>query len=154
MHKLLLVLALAVAAAAASPTEARADAAIGLFVGEPLALDLKFGAGRRSAIDIALGATSYRDGRVSYGHLTYLVTVARGRGDSVLIPLRLGIGGAVYGTDDDLNLAARAPLQVGFRFRSGVELYGEIAIKLTLIDDNNNNEFADLDGGVGLRFYF
>ncbi|MBX3159465.1 MAG: hypothetical protein KF773_26070 [Deltaproteobacteria bacterium] len=153
MRKIILVLALFAITAPSTP--ARADAAIGLFVGEPLGLDLKFGVGRRSALDILAGATSYRSGRVSYGHLTYLVTAAVGRGDSMLIPLRLGIGGAVYGNfDNDLNLAVRAPIQVGLRFRSGIELYGEIAIKLTLIDGNNNNEFADLDGGIGLRFYF
>lgn len=152
MRKSLLVLAFVIAAA---PATARADAAIGLFVGEPLGLDLKFGTGHRSALDILIGADSYRDGRVSYGHITYLVTVAVGHGDAMLIPLRLGIGGAVYGDfDNDVNVAARAPIQLGLRFRSQVELYFELALKLTLIDNNNNRPFADLDGGVGLRFYF
>ena len=151
MRKAILVLVLL----ASSAKAARADAALGLFVGEPLGLDLKIGVGHRSALDILVGASEYRDRAVSYGHLTYLVTVAVGHGDSMLIPVRLGIGGAVLGNfDNDVDLAVRVPFQVGMRFRSQIELYGEIAIKLTFLDENANRAFADLDGGIGLRFYF
>jgi hypothetical protein len=150
MRKVILVLVLL---AAASPSTARADTALGVFVGQPFGLDLKLGMGRRNALDIVVGASDYRDGALNYVHLTYLVTVARGHGDGVLIPLRLGIGGAILGFDNDIDVAARVPLQLGLRFRSKIELYGEIALKLTFIDDDRG-AFADLDGGIGLRFYF
>jgi hypothetical protein len=148
MRKAILVLVLL----ASSATTARADAALGVFVGQPLGLDLKIGVGHRSALDILVGAADYRDGNVNYAHVTYLVTVARGHGDSVVLPVRLGIGGAILGFGDNIDLAVRAPLQVGMRFRNGVELYGEIALKITFLRDNNG-AFVDLDGGIGLRFY-
>ena len=57
-----------------SPSPARADFGLGLFLGEPTGLDLKFGMGNRSALDIVLGYTTFDDARTGYGHVTYLVT--------------------------------------------------------------------------------
>lgn len=155
--RVLSIAALALAAVAHSSTPARAEVGLGLFIGEPFGLDLKFDLQRRSALDIVLGATTVREGRANYGHVTYLLTPIVGRGRSVLVPLRLGIGGAFYdgGGDfaDEVNLAVRAPLQVGLRLRSTpLEFYGEVAIKVTFFDENDNNGDAiDLDGGIGLR---
>jgi hypothetical protein len=43
-------------------------------------------------------------------------------------------------------------LQVGILLRNTpLEIYGEIAVKITFIDDNDNNETVDLDGGIGFR---
>jgi hypothetical protein len=40
-------------------------------------------------------------------------------------------------------------------FRSvPLELYGEIALKITFIDDNDNDDDVDADGGIGFRIYF
>ena len=136
---------------AARPSPARADFGIGLFIGDPLGFDAKVGLGDHSALDIVLGYNTYRDGRGGYGHLTYLVTPLVGQGDSVLVPLRLGIGAALYGTSDDLNVAVRAPFELALRLRrSPLEFYGELALELTLIDP------ADLDvqGGLGFRVFF
>ncbi len=155
--RVLSIAALAFAALAHSSSPARAEVGLGLFVGEPFGLDLKLDLQRRSALDIVLGATTVREGRANYGHVTYLITAVVGRGRSVLVPLRLGIGGAFYdgGGDfaDEVNLAVRAPLQLGLRLRSSpLEFYGEIAIKVTFVDENDNNGDAiDLDGGIGLR---
>ena len=57
--------------------------------------------------------------------------------------------------NDDLNVAARVPFEVGLRFRrTPLELYFEIALKMTFIDSEpNDHPFVDLDGGIGLRFY-
>lgn len=155
MRKLIL---LALLFAVASPATARAEVGVGVFVGEPLGLDLKIDLQRRSALDIVIGATSVRDGGrdYSYAHLTYLVTPFVGRGSSVLVPLRLGIGGAIYGfMEEDLNLAVRAPFEIGLRFRrSPIEIYGEIALKLTLVREYEQQDLADIDGGIGLRIYF
>jgi hypothetical protein len=38
--------------------------------------------------------------------------------------------------------------------RTPVEIYGEIALKLTFIDEDNDHRTVDLDGGIGIRFYF
>lgn len=130
---------------------------IGVFVGEPLGLDLKVGLAGPSNLDIVLGWTTYKDGRDAYGHLTYLATLGIARGRAINVPFRLGIGGAIFddGNLDDLNMAVRAPLQIGILFHGApLELYGEVALKLTLIDANGNNDDIDLDGGMGLRVYF
>jgi len=148
MRKLIIVFLVAFAA----PTTARADIGLGIFVGEPFGVDLKLGMGARSGLDILLGASSYRRGRTDYGHVTYLVTPFIGHGDSVLVPLRLGIGGAVYAlVDGDAFFSIRAPFEVGLRFRrTPLEIYAEIALQILFINDPD----LDLQGGVGLRFFF
>jgi hypothetical protein len=137
---------------------AHADVGLGLFIGEPTAIDLKVDAGYRSSVDLAFGWNTFRDNRDHYLHLTYLATLVVGHGDAVLVPLRLGIGGAIYDDgsfDAGLNFAVRAPLELAFRFRNApIELYGELALLLTFIDANNNNDTIDLQGGVGFRAYF
>ncbi len=137
------------------PAVARAESiGIGLFVGEPTGFDLKVGLGRRSALDIVIGATSVRGGRTDYAHLTYLVTPFVARGGSVLVPFRLGIGVATLAVvDGNAHVAVRAPLEIGFRFRrTPLELYGEIAYKLVFVEEDFVAD--DLDGGIGLRVYF
>lgn len=152
MRKLALAALLVLAILCGRPRDARADFGIGLFLGEPTGLDLKIGLSRKTALDIVLGATSFRDGAASYGHVTYLITVVAARGSSVIVPLRLGIGAAVYGVvEDNTGLAVRVPFELGFRFRrTPVEIYLEITPKVELIDDPDFN----LDGGIGIRFYF
>ncbi|MEZ4361071.1 MAG: hypothetical protein R3B48_12880 [Kofleriaceae bacterium] len=145
-----------VVAALASSAPARAEVGLGLFIGEPFGFDLKLDLQRNTSLDLLLGATTVRDGRANYGHLTYLVTPVVGRGRSVVVPLRLGIGGAFFdgGGDfaEEVNLAVRAPLEIGLRFRRApLELYGEVAVKITFLDGRDNNATIDLDGGIGLR---
>ena len=150
--------ALVAAVIVAGPGDAKADIGVGLFVGEPLGLTFKADLQRRTALEVLIGQSTYRDGRSGYGHVTFLVTPFAARGRSVIVPFRLGIGGAVYdeGGDfgDDVNLAARFPFQVAFRFRAPVELYFEISLLLELLDANDNNDLLDVDGGIGFRFYF
>ncbi|MGE0547333.1 MAG: hypothetical protein AB7O24_08910 [Kofleriaceae bacterium] len=146
MRRLVLVFVLL----AAVPRSASADVGLGLFIGDPSGIDLKLDLGRRSALDILLGWNTFREGRSGYGHVTYLYTLAAGRGRSVVVPLRLGIGGAVYGFRNDVDAGVRAPFQVGLRFRrTPIEIYGEVALFVTFLDD-----WWDVQGGLGLRFYF
>jgi hypothetical protein len=137
---------------------ARGDVGLGLFLGEPLGLDLKFDIQRRSSLDMVFGWTTIRDASRHYGHVTYLITPIVGHGDSVMIPLRIGIGGAIYDAGsfaNEVNLAVRAPLELGLRFRrTPLEIYGEIALEITFLDENNNDETVKVQGGVGIRFYF
>jgi hypothetical protein len=101
-----------------------------------------------------LGVDTLDGDAPGYGHLTYLVTPVVGRGTSVWVPLRLGIGGAIYGYRDDLNAAVRAPLEVALHFRrTPLEIYGELAFFLTFIDAHDNHDTVDLQGGVGLRLF-
>lgn len=148
MKKLVLAL---VIAGVGFPSTARADVALGLFFGRPSGIDLKLDLQPRSSLDALFGWTTYERGRTGYGHLTYLYTLAAGRGRSVVIPIRIGIGAAVFGNSDHLDFGGRVPLEVGFRFRgTPLELYLEGALLLIATHG------GDVDGqfGVGLRFYF
>jgi len=154
MRKLLVTSLLTGLALTAAAAPARADVGLGVFLGEPTGLDLKLGLGNRSALDIVLGYTSFRDGRTGYGHLTYLVTPLIAQGSSVTVPLRLGIGAAIYGPSSDVGLAVRAPFELGLRMRSApLEIYGEIAIAVELIGPRSDLD-TDLQGGLGLRIFF
>jgi hypothetical protein len=158
MRKLLLTTVVFWFAALTHAAPARADFGLGLFIGEPTGLDLKIGLGNRSGLDIVLGFTSIRntfeDGRAGYGHVTYLVTPLVGQGDAVTVPLRIGIGAALFGPSSDLSVGVRAPIEIGLRLRrTPLEFYGELALALIFIDPADELE-SDLQGGVGFRLYF
>ena len=151
MRKLTLALLMVLALNRASHAEA---IGIGLFLGEPSGLDLKVGLGARSSIDIVVGQTSFRDNRTDYLHITYLLTPFVARGRSVLVPFRIGIGAAAIGVvDDNAHAAVRMPLEIGFRFRrTPLEIYGEIALTGVFVEEDFIR--FDVDGGIGVRFYF
>jgi hypothetical protein len=154
MRKLLLSAVVFGIVVAARATPARADFGLGLFLGEPTGVDLKIGLDHRSDLDIVLGFTTLDSGRNGYGHLTYLVTPLVAQGDAVSIPLRLGVGAALYGPGDNLSFAVRAPFELGLRLRrSPLEFYGEIALALVFVDPAND-VFLDVQGGLGFRVYF
>lgn len=151
-HLLTIVVLGLVVAARAAP--ARADVGLGVFLGEPTGLDLKVGLGYRSALDLVLGFTRLSSNADGYGHVTYLVTPLIAQGDAVTVPIRFGIGGALFGSRDDLELAVRAPFEVGVRLRrSPLEFYGEIALAFVFVDPANDLEL-DVQGGGGFRVYF
>lgn len=139
---------------AARATPARADVGLGLFLGEPTGLDLKVGLGYRAGLDIVLGFTRLSDNADGYGHVTYLVTPVVAQGDAVTVPIRVGIGAALFGTRHDLDAAIRAPLEIGLRLRrTPLEFYGEIALAFVFVDPANDLEL-DVQGGGGFRVYF
>ena len=154
-----LVVAATVLAGSAAP--AHAGVGVVLFLGRPLGFTVKADLKPRTALEVLLGVDDWnRDrGRGGYAHVTFLATPFVARGSSVLIPFRLGIGGAIFddGGDfgNDLNVAARAPFELAFQFRrSPVELYLEISLRMVLVDSNDNDPFLDVDGGAGFRLYF
>jgi hypothetical protein len=152
---------LVVAALLTTARPARAEVGIGLIVGQPTGLDVKLDLQRKTALDFVIGWNDFDDdrGRDGYAHVAFLVNLANVRGRSVIVPFRLGIGGAVFDDNDnfgdDINIAVRAPFEVGFRFRSTpLEIYGELALVIVLLDENDNHDDVDIDGGIGLRVYF
>src|SRR5262249_25118121 len=158
IRKLVLIATLVIASA---PTAARAEVGIGAFFGEPTGIDFKLDMSHRSSLDLLVGYYSHwRDYALhgGYAHATYLVTPLVGPGDSVNLPLRLGFGVAVFDDDrffnDGLSAAVRLPFEVALRFRSvPLEIYFELALKLTFVGPARDPDPLDLDGGIGLRFY-
>ena len=155
--------ALAVAAAlvAVPATASAGGLGIGLFIGQPTGLTIKVDLQRRTALDIVLGVTDFDDdrGRSNYGHVTYQVTPFAATGESVVVPFRIGIGVAAYDGagdfGDEVNVAVRAPIGIALQLRrTPVEFYGEVAFKLVLLDENDNEDLVNLDGGIGFRIYF
>src|ERR1700756_5077755 len=129
MRKLALTVLGVAIVLAAHAAPARADIGLGLFLGDPTGLDLKIGLSNRSGLDFVFGVNQLDSGRVDYGHLTYLVTPLVAQGDSVVIPLRVGIGGAVFGDSNNVDVGVRAPLELALRLRNTpIEFYGEIAL--------------------------
>jgi hypothetical protein len=156
---------LAIVIMLASARPASAEVGLGLFIGQPTGIDLKVGLSPRSALDFVFGFYSgWNDARGiddgAYGHVTYLLQPFIAHGSSVMVPFRIGIGGAIYDHsgrfDDHLHLAVRVPFQVGIQWRrTPLEIYFEIALKGTVLaTDDHDHNFLDLDGGIGIRFYF
>ena len=151
-------LGLIVALVCATPAVARADFGLGPFIGDPTGLDFKIGLDRYSGLDLLFGWYHINEvgdgtGAGGYGHLTYLVTPVVAHGNSVNVPLRLGIGVALFGVNNDLNFGVRFPLEIGLRFRRApLEIYGEIALLLAFVDPAV--DFLTVQGGGGIRFYF
>ncbi|MBA3501854.1 MAG: hypothetical protein M4D80_00795 [Myxococcota bacterium] len=101
-----------------------------------------------------IGQTTLRENRTDYLHITWLLTPFVARGRSVLVPFRIGIGAAAIGVvDDNAHAAVRVPLEIGFRFRrTPIEIYGEVALKGVFVEEDFIT--FDVDGGIGIRFYF
>jgi len=151
----LLAVTTAAAITAAAPA-AHAGVGVGLFLGEPLGFTIKADLAQRTSLEVLLGVDDYDEdrGRDGYGHVTFLVAPFVAHGDSVSIPFRFGIGGAIYEDGaDDVGVGVRAPFQIAFQFHgSPFELYVELSILLRLVD--NNDDLVDFGGGLGFRIYF
>jgi hypothetical protein len=122
-----------VAVLACAPSAAHAEVGLGVFLGEPTGIDFKLGLSHKTALDILVGVYNHWDrwsDDGTYAHVTYLVQPLVTHGDSVIVPLRIGIGGAVFDDvgryDGDIHLAVRVPFELAIQFRrSPVEIYGE-----------------------------
>ncbi len=141
-----------------SSAPARADVGLGIFLGYPTALDLKLGFDRHSALDLAFGIDGPEHNYGYYFHASYLATLAVARGNAVDVPVRIGIGGAIFWDNafDGFAVGARVPFELALRFRRApIEIYGEIAPLLVFVDPAaTRTPYFDLQGGIGLRVYF
>jgi hypothetical protein len=145
----------AAAAVTVVPATASAGVGLGLFIGDPIGVTLKADLKPKTALEVLVGGTTYRDGRGTYGHVTFLAAPFVAHGDSVSIPFRLGIGGAAYEAGDDVGFSVRAPFQLAFQMHSApIEFYLEVSLRVVLAEPADNTGDLDVDGGGGFRFYF
>ncbi len=134
---------------AASAASAR-DFGLGATVGEPTGISAKTWFNDRSAMDFALAWSLDEDEAFNF-HADYLIhdyrvfNVTRGA-----LPLYYGIGGRLLNTSDT-RVGIRGVIGLDYLFSSSpLDLFLEVAPVLDLTPGTQ----MDLEGGVGMRFYF
>lgn len=124
-----------------------AQVGIGVIVGEPTGLSVRYEASRASSFDGALAWSFLGTGSI-YIHGDYLLffdlfSVPEGR-----LPLYAGIGAKLY-IGSDVGVGARIPLGALYQFASvPLEIFLEIAPGLLLFPSTA----PDAGGGLGIRF--
>ena len=145
---------LAVAAILAQPADAkpRGDFGLGIIVGEPTGIDMKWFLGDVNAIEGAVAWSFSGDSAVHIQadylfHFYEWITVSKG-----LLPVFFGIGGrfAIRENKDD-SLGIRVPVGLDYEFAGGVfDVFGELVPVLELTPDTD----FELEGAIGARFWF
>jgi hypothetical protein len=157
--------------ALSAPRPARAEGGnfgLGLIIGSPTGVSLKYYFSKGHAVDGAIGLTTIGNNGLQV-HADYLwhpwVLAAEPSFD---LAVYLGIGARLLdhdrgrGRDDDFHIGARGPVGLVFDFlKSGVPLdvFVEVALVLDFViggDDGDDHDSVDLDlnAGIGARYYF
>jgi hypothetical protein len=123
---------------------------IGVILGEPTGLSLKFWSSRTTAIDAA-AAWSFKGEGKFHLHMDYLFhnyrvfKVKRGK-----LPLYYGIGGRVK-FEEETRVGIRIPVGVCYLFRNQpLDIFFEI---VPVLDITPETDF-DINASVGIRFFF
>ena len=123
---------------------------IGVILGEPTGLSLKFWSSRTTAIDAA-AAWSFKGEGKFHLHMDYLFhnyrvfKVKRGK-----LPLYFGIGGRVK-FEEETRVGIRIPVGVCYLFRNQpLDVFFEI---VPVLDITPETDF-DINASVGIRFFF
>lgn len=131
---------------------------LGVIVGEPTGLSMKAWLSEGSAFDVA-AAWSFEGRGFLHLHGDYLrhvnvIDVSKG-----FLPFYYGIGARIRIRDDerfrnddeDIWLGLRIPLGMTYLFTNApLDIFVEIAPVVELIPSTD----VDLDGGLGIRYYF
>lgn len=124
----------------------------GVIIGEPTGITAKYVLNDKSAIDAGAGWKTSGDDRI-HVYTDYLIYINDlfdvGAGS---LPLYFGAGIRFISIeDDDDELGIRLPLGLEYIFpKLPIRIFGEIVPVLDLTPDT---EF-DVDGGVGIRYFF
>jgi hypothetical protein len=134
-------------------TEQPAKFGVGIIVGEPTGLSLKYWLNDTMAVDGALG-WSHRDDTDLYLHSDILwhdsdlIPVSQGR-----LPLYFGVGGLVRFRDDnnDNEIGVRAPVGLSYMFENlPMDIFVEVAPTIDIAP----NIRGEVTGGIGIRYWF
>ena len=138
----------------AQPAQAtpRGSFGMGIIVGEPTGLDLKWFLNDVNAIEgaVAWSFSGDTDIHIQVDYLYHFydwIKVSKG-----LLPVFIGIGGRVaFREDQDDKLGVRVPVGLSYEFDGGVvDLFGELVPVLDLVPDTD----FDFEGAIGARFWF
>ena len=150
------------------PRSARAeggDFGLGLILGSPTGLSLKFYLGQDTAIDGAVGA-AFAGGSGIHAHADLLWHPwVLAREDVFDLGVYLGLGGRILSHNqrdrgDDYHLGARGPVGLVFDFSKGeipLDAFVEIALVVDFVaaavQDESTIEIT-ANAGLGARYYF
>lgn len=138
---------------------------LGLIIGSPTGLSAKYYLNERNSIDAALGG-AFVGSHGIHIHADYLwLPAVLAREASFDLGLYLGVGGRMLShnrkdRDDDLHVGVRAPVGIVFDFGAGnvpIDVFAEIAVVLDLLildEGDDDHGVADLNAGIGVRYYF
>jgi len=154
---IIIMLALSISMAhAKGPVKGGGNFGIGLIAGEPTGISWKLWTGREKAWDGAL-AWSFIDEGYLRLHADYLwhdyqlIEVERGQ-----LPVYFGIGGTLWSGqrahyEKRFNLGVRGVVGMEYIFpEAPVDIFLELAPTLGLVPETG----FDVQGGIGLRFFF
>jgi hypothetical protein len=153
MKNVFVVAAACVILASGDVTAQAGSFGLGVILGEPTGLSAKAWLTKERAIDAAAAWSTYHDGFFQMHadllfHEYRLIEVAEARGR---IPLSYGVGGRIVLGKDDEWVGVRFPFGVSYLFREvPLDVFFEIVPILDLLPDTD----FDLDGAIGIRFYF
>jgi len=134
-----------------SQAQQRSGTGIGFMVGEPTGLSLKSWTSSKNAFDVGLAWSLSSD--AFHIHADYLWHNFNLFNDvqSGSLPLYYGIGGRVIFDDNDAKIGARVPVGLSYIFaNSPIDIFLEIAPIFNIAPETD----FDIDGGLGVRFYF
>lgn len=123
---------------------------LGAVVGEPTGISGKAWSSDNTAVDFALAWSLANESAFNF-HADYLIhdygvlNVTRGK-----LPLYYGIGGRVMDASDT-HLGLRGVLGLNYLFyKAPLDLFIEVAPVLDVVPETE----MDVEGGIGMRFYF
>lgn len=132
---------------------------LGFMLGAPTGLSGKYFLGPDTALDFGIGAYyRYRDGDGVHLHADFLWHPAvLVKADAFWLPLYFGIGGRFLDHGNHGHLGARVPIGISFDFNNvPLDIFLEMAAVLdfALDDDDHGVIYGDVNGAVGVRYWF
>ena len=141
------LLAFSVGALLADTGKAPGKLGLGVVLGAPTGFAGKFWTGSRTAVDAALG---FGDISLQATYLWHSWDVFP-QPDEGRLPAYLGLGGRIKDTEDDTKAGLRTVAGVAYILPGDpVEVFIELAPVFNVAPKAD----VDIDGGIGLRYYF
>ncbi len=123
---------------------------LGLGLGDPSALDVKFWTGNGSGFNLGIGLERFDDVLGVYGEYELGLAAFRlGQGGARGV-FYLGVGGAVALTDEHTSVAVVVPIGLDFRFRPPVDLFIEARPGIGVL----HRPAFGIGGQIGVRYRF
>ena len=152
MMKRMGILLVVLASFAGSAAAQGSGVGLGVIVGEPTGLSVKFWQSRTTAIDLA-AAWSFADNSAFHLHGDFLVhKFGAIRVDKGQLPFYFGIGARVKFDENDTLVGIRIPVGLDYMFGSGTPL--DIFVEIVPILDLAPSTEASLNGSLGIRYWF